>query len=263
MGASIGILVNFNKTYESAFASDANEVTGFINKQYNGVEYYFRLKQTNKKLAEENARLYETLKESYALPDTSAVTKIDSLLKDSLGRIRKFTFLPAKVVNNSVNEQNNYITLYRGSNQGVEKDMGVIGPEGIVGTVILVSENYCRVMSLINRFNKVSAMLKNNFYTGLVEWDGKSSQYVTLHGIPKSIAVKQGDSVLTSNLSGNFPPGLMIGTVDQISAESSSNFFTIRVKTSTNFYTLQYAYLVKNELWAEQKSLEAKTPKNQ
>lgn len=244
------------------FANNANEITGWFDKQYNSVQYYFHLKQTNERLAEENAMLRNSLKGSYENADTSTFIKIDTTLRDTLGRTRKFYFLPAKVVNSSVSEENNYITLHRGSNQGVRKDMGVISADGVVGKVVLVSENYSRVMSLLNRFSKVSAMLKNSSYTGLTEWDGKDPQYLTLHGIPKSVKIKKGDTVLTSNLSGNFPPAIMIGTISSIVVESSSNFYWLQVKTATNFYTLEYAYLVQNMLWDEQKKLESQSLKN-
>ena len=186
MGISLGILINYNQTYQAVFSNVANEATGKVGAQYNSIEYYFRLKKTNEALVAENAELRGLLKQSFEGPDTSSVIKIDSLLKDTLGRVRKFQFLPAKVVNNDISDQNNYITLYRGSKQGVTTDMGVIGPQGIVGRVILVSDNYCRVMSLLNRNTKVSAMTKNGFYTGLADWDGKDPRYITLHNIPKS-----------------------------------------------------------------------------
>jgi rod shape-determining protein MreC len=261
MGISLGVLINYNQTYQVVFSNIANETTGKVGAQYNAIEYYFRLKKTNEALAAENAELRGLLKSSFESPDTSTVIKIDSLLKDTLGRVRKFQFLPAKVVNNNVTDQNNYITLYRGSKQGVTKDMGVIGPQGIVGKVILVSDNYCRVMSLLNRNSKVSAMTKKGFYTGLADWDGKDPRYVTLHNIPKSAKVKIGDSVLTSNLSGSYPPGIMIGTVAAIQGDPASGFYELKLKTSTDFYSIQYAYLVENMIWAEQKELEAKTPK--
>jgi rod shape-determining protein MreC len=262
MGISLGVLINYNQTYQVVFSNIANETTGKVGAQYNAIEYYFRLKKTNEALAAENAELRGLLKSSFESPDTSTVIKIDSLLKDTLGRVRKFQFLPAKVVNNDVTDQNNYITLYRGSKQGVTKDMGVIGPQGIVGKVILVSDNYCRVMSLLNRNSKVSAMTKKGFYTGLADWDGKDPRYVTLHNIPKSAKVKIGDSVLTSNLSGSYPPGIMIGTVAAIQGDPASGFYELKLKTSTDFYSIQYAYLVDNMIWAEQKDLEAKTPKD-
>lgn len=261
MGVSLVILINYNQTYQVVFSNVANETTGSVGAKYNSIEYYFHLKKTNEALAAENAQLRGLLKSSFESPDTSTVIKIDSLLKDTLGRVRKFQFLPAKIVNNDISNQNNYITLYRGAKQGAKVDMGVIGPQGVVGKIILVSENYSRVMSLLNRNTKVSAMLKNGFYTGLVDWDGKDPRYVTMHNVPKSAKVKIGDSVLTSNLSGSFPPGIMIGTVAAIQGDPSSGFFELKAKTATDFYTIQYAYLVNNMIWTEQKELEAKTPK--
>lgn len=261
MGVALGILINYNKTYNAVFSNIANETTGSVGSQYNKVEYYFRLKKTNEELVAENAELRGLLKSSFESADTSTVIKIDSLLKDTLGRVRKFQFLPAKVVNNDVSDQNNFITLYRGSKQGITTDMGVIGPQGIVGKVILVSDNYCRVMSLLNRSSKVSAMTKKGFYTGLADWDGKDPRYITLHNIPKSAKVKIGDSVLTSNLSGSYPAGIMIGTIASVQGDPSSGFYELKIKTATDFYSLQYAYLVNNMIWAEQKDLETKTPK--
>lgn len=262
MGISLAILINYNQTYQVVFSNIANEATGKVGAQYNNIEYYFRLKKTNEALAAENAELRGLLRSSFEAPDTSTVIKIDSLLKDTLGRVRKFQFLPAKVVNNDVSDQNNYITLYRGEKQGAKVDMGVIGPEGVVGKVIMVSDNYCRVMSLLNRNAKISAMTKKDFYNGLVDWNGKDPGYVTMHNIPKSAKIKIGDSVLTSNLSGSYPPGIMIGTVAALEGDPASGFYELKLKTSTDFYSLQYAYLVENMIWTEQKQLEAKTPKD-
>jgi rod shape-determining protein MreC len=258
---SIAILIKYNKTYEAVFANTANEVTGSIDKRYNNVQYYLQLKQENERLAKQNAELLSSLTVSFKEDDSTQITKIDSLIRDTSGRIQKFIFLPAKVVNNSVTQENNYITIEKGSNQGVTKDMAVTGPDGIVGRVILVSENYSRVMSLLNHNSKVSVMLKKGGYAGIVDWDGKDPGYLVLHNITTSAKVAKGDTVITSNLSGNFPPGLMVGTVSQITTNPSSNFFTIKLKTATNFYNLQYAYLVQNMLWEEQRNLEAQTPK--
>ncbi len=262
-GICLAILVNYNKTYQAVFANTANEVTGRIDKQYNDVQYFFHLKETNRQLAEENVRLRNQLLENFRGADTGKIKHIDSTLRDTLGRLRIYTWLPAKVVSSSVSEENNYLTLLRGKNQGVVPDMAVVGPDGIVGKVILVSDNFSRVMSLLHHNSKVSAMLKKGGYNGIVEWDGKSSHYIIMKGISKSAAVQKGDTVLTSNLSGNFPPGLMVGTVAEVQASQESNFYTLKVKSATNFFNLQYAYLVENKMYQEQKKLEAQTPKNQ
>ncbi len=136
---SIIFLVKYNKTHEAVYAGIANEITGRINDQYNSLEYYFHLKQTNRQLQEENTRLKNLLAPNFEGADTARQKIIDSLVRDTAGRIRKFTWLSAKVVSNSISSQWNYITLHRGSLQGVKKDMAVIGPDGVVGTVIEVT----------------------------------------------------------------------------------------------------------------------------
>lgn len=261
-GTAIYILATYNKTHQAFFASAANEVTGSISSKYNAVDYYFRLKQTNDQLAAENARLHNELSTSFQNPDTARILKIDSLLKDTIGLVRKFNFLEAKVVNNSISDENNYMTIHRGALQGVKKGMAVIGPDGIVGSVTLVSDNYSRVMSLLNHKSKVSAMLKRGFYQGIIDWDGKDPQYVQLRNIPKSAQVRKGDSVLTSNLSGSFPPGLMVGIIAGIDSDPSTSFYILNIKTATNFFTVQYVYLTENLLGKEQEELETKTPKD-
>jgi rod shape-determining protein MreC len=259
---SLVLLVKFNQTHEAAYGAVANEVTGLVNVQYNKVQYFFHLKETNRKLQDENARLRNLLGANFENADTIKIAVIDSLANDTLGLRRKFLWLPAKVVSNTISSELNFLTLHRGALQGVKKDMAVIGPDGVVGIVIDVSQNYCRVMSVLNRNSRVSSMLKNGSASGSVEWDGRDPRYLTLKNIPKSLKVSKGDSVITSYYSVNFPPNIMVGTVHDIAVDPGSNFFTIRLRTATNFYSIQYAYIVENLQWEEQRRLEAGPLKN-
>lgn len=253
----IVILVNYNKTHEAVFKNLSMEATGWVDKQYSGVENYFRLKAENRRLADENNTLRNMLASNFSGPDTTKTFFIDSLIKDTTGKVRKFTWLPAKVINNSVSSQTNYITLERGTHQGVRKGMGVVAPgNSIVGVVVSVSENYSIVMSLLHRNNKVSSMLKKDKNAGTLEWDGKDPLELTLKNIPKSSKVAKGDTVLTSQYSSVFPFGLMVGKVTGIEADPSSNFFTLKVRPATNFSAIQYVYLVDNLLFGEQRELE-------
>lgn len=256
------MLSNTSTTHQSFFASAANNITGNINKEYSGFRDYFGLKEANRQLAAENARLHNMLASNFTGPDNTRETHIDSLLKDTLGHVRKFTWLPARVVGNSYTLQSNFITLERGTRQGVAKGMAVVGPQGIVGVVVDAYPNFSKVMSLLNRYSKVSGMLKKDKSAGSVEWDGADPGYLILRNVTKGAKVTRGDTVLTSTYSANFPPGLMIGTVAGISSESASNFYTLKIKTATNFFNLQYVYLIGNVRYAEQVQLEnaAKTP---
>lgn len=254
----IVLLSKSSKTHEAFFSSAANEVTGKINKRYYGVKDYLALKENNKQLVEENVRLKNLLLSNFQINDTSKIAFIDSLVTDSLNRYRKFTYLPAKVVGNSVTSNANYIMLERGTLQGVTKDMSVVSPAGIIGVVTDVSDNFSKVMSLLHKNTRVSAMLLKNSMSGDVEWDGKNAQFVTMKKVSKTAEVKIGDTVVTSNYSANYPSKLMIGTVVEITPEEANSYNNLKVKTAVNFYSLQYAYIIKNTYWAEQQALQQK-----
>jgi len=258
---AIVMLSSASKTHQSFFATAANEVTGGINKQYSGFRDYFALKETNRLLAEENVRLRNMLAANFVAPNTNKEVYVDTLVKDTLGRSRKFTWLPAKVVGNSYALQNNFITVERGSKQGVKKGMAAVSAAGIVGVVVETSPNFSKIMSLIHRSSKVSAMLKKDNSNGSLEWDGTDPGFLTLRNVTKGAKVIKGDSVMTSNYSANFPPKLLIGTVAEISSESSSNFYNLKIRTATNFFSLQYVYLIENVRYAEQVQLETNTTK--
>lgn len=261
--ASFILLVKYNEAHEAAYSNVASEVIGRLNLQFNNVQSYFKLKETNRQLSEENARLRNIMGINFEGPDTTRVAVLDSLVRDTLGRQRKYLWLPAKVVSNTTSSQTNFLTLHRGSNQGVARDMAVVGPDGVVGTVIDVSANYSRVMSVLHRNSKVSAMLKKGNVTGSVDWDGKDPHFLTLRNIPRSIPVAKGDTVVTSTYSANFPSHIMVGTIFSIGADPSSNSYTIKLRAATNFYNIQFVNVVQNVQWEEQRRLEAAPVKNQ
>jgi rod shape-determining protein MreC len=55
----------------------------------------------------------------------------------------------------------------------------------------------------------------------------------------------------------------MIGTVAEIVNDPSSNFYTLKLKTATNFFNVQYVNVVENLQLDERKALEEATQKNQ
>jgi rod shape-determining protein MreC len=161
------------------------------------------------------------------------------------------------VVGSFESTQTNYLTIHRGAQQGIRKDMGVIGPLGIVGRVVNVTENFAIVMSALSRQFKVKAKLKKSGENGTIEWDGLSARYVLMKDIPKSAGLAKGDSVLTSELSSIYPPNIMVGTIVGIVSDPSSNFFTIKLKTATNFLNVQYVYVIEDLQKEERVKLEA------
>jgi rod shape-determining protein MreC len=258
---ALSFLFRYNKFHEAAFLGLATEVTGRFNEKYNKVEYYFQLKKTNDSLAKDNVRMHQLLKENYEAPETGRKLFIDTANLDSLEKIRKYYFRDAKVVGSTTSLQTNYITIHRGSAQQIKPNMGVVSSQGIVGQVVNVSQNYAIVMSLFHRLFKVVVKLKHNNDRGTIEWDGLSPLYVTLKNIPKSVVVNKGDTVLTSQTSSLFPPNIMVGTVSEIIDDKSSNFYTLKIRPSTNFFNLEYVYVTENLQYDEQKNLEDSTRK--
>ncbi|HEY5407233.1 MAG TPA: rod shape-determining protein MreC [Ginsengibacter sp.] len=247
MGIALFMLFSYNRYQHTVYSAVAGEVTGKINKQYNDVEYYFQLKKTNDSLVKANANLYNKLKQDYDMPDTVSKLAIDTIQIDTVLHQRRYLYLPAKVVGNSVNQLNNYLQLHRGSQQGVSADLGVTDiNNSVVGTVVDVSKNYAVVMSLLHRLSNISAKLKKSGETGSVIWDGLQPNVVTLKDISKDVKVAIGDSVITSGLSDKFPFGLLIGTVKEVVNDKTSSTYIIKVKTAANFYNLQYVNIINN-----------------
>ena len=246
-GLCLFLVFNYNRFHNAVFMDIANEVTGKVYKQYNNVEYYFQLKRTNDSLVKANERLYNKLKQDFEMADTVNKIAIDTIRVDSLEKYRKYQYMEAKVVGNSVSLPYNYIQVHRGSAQGLQKDMGVINVNNaVVGTVIDVSPNYAIVMSMLHRQSSISAKLKKTGEVGNIIWDEKKPNIVLLKDIGKNAKVSKGDSVITSGFSEKFPAGLLIGTIDQIVEDKSSNVYTLKVKTAANFYTLEFVHIINN-----------------
>ena len=256
------MLFTYNKYHHTVYSSAANEVTGKVNKQVNNIEYYFHLKSVNDSLVSANEGLYNRLKENFSIPDTLDIIAIDSFLIDSVQTSRRYMYMQAKVVMNSVNQPNNYLQLHRGRNQGVKPDFGVINmSNAVLGTVMDVSDNYSVVMSLLHEQSNLSARLKRSGETGTVVWDGIDPQVLLLKDISKTVKIKSGDTVVTSGFSDKFPSGLLVGYVKDIINDKSMSTYTVRITPGANFETVQYAYVIDNLQKAEPGDLLKKVKK--
>lgn len=259
---ALSMLFRYNKFHQATYMNVASEVTGKFYVRYNNIETFFSLQKQNERLRQQNADLLNRLKEDFEYPDSSKQLVTDSFRVDSLEQYRKFLYLPAKIIGNSVSAQNNFITLHRGSNQGVGLNMAVIGAQGVVGKIVNVSPNMSVAMSLLHRKNSVVAVLKKGGGFGEVTWDGKDPHYVTLNNVPRTQKVVKGDTVVTSAYSDIFPPGKLVGYVQQVTEDKSSSTYSIKVKTATDFYSVQHAFIVKNLQKAELDSLMQKVKKD-
>ncbi|MEI7470711.1 MAG: rod shape-determining protein MreC [Chitinophagaceae bacterium] len=245
------------------FSKTALEVTGNISSRYNRVQYYFLLDKTNDELLKANERLLNQQKQNFSQPDTGNLLSAGPGINDTLSANRKWLYHAAKVVQQSIIQQNNYVIIHRGSNQQLRNDLGVVDiNNGVVGKIVETSENFSAIMSLLHKDSKVSAKLfKYPDVAGTIFWDGKTPNIVELIGIPKSLKVAKGDSVITSGLTATYPAGYMIGQVAEVSPDKSSSNYQIKIKTTVNFYNVQMVYAIDNLEQDEIKALEKKLEK--
>ena len=257
---SLWFLFNYNRFHRAKFLGIANEMTGNINSKYKKVEDYFNLKEENRRVHRLNDSLLNLIPQNFMRRERGTQFVKDSIPYDTAGHYRRYLSRPATVVYNTINAQKNYIQINRGANQGIKDNMAVIGSDGcVVGVVVNVSPNFSQVMSLLHVQSTVSVALKKSGDFGMVEWDGKDPRYLQLKRIPKTAEVVIGDTVLTSSVSFNFPPGYMVGTITNIKLDNTSGMYLLKVKTGANFYNLQQVHVIENIEYDEQTRLNAET----
>lgn len=245
-GFSIYLIVHYSNYHKAVFSKTANQLTGKVNEQFSRVEYYFQLKKTNDSLVAANTKLYNKLKADFEMPDTSSNFIIDSLKIDSIEQFRRYHYFPAKVVYNSVAAQNNFVVLNRGASQQIKEGMGVIDPNrAVVGIVTEVSAGFAVVMSLLHKDSRLSGKLLKGQESGILSWDGKIPNIISLSGISKGAKVVKGDTVIFSGLStSSIPKGMIIGRVQEIRSDKSTNNYLIKIKTAANFHNLEDVYII-------------------
>lgn len=250
---SITLLVNSTYYQSSAILKTGSRFTGRFYTSISNATDYLKLRITNDQLARENAMLRQMKGVSFLKNDTSSFWVQDTLYK------QQYQYIVSKVVLNTVGKRNNYIMLDKGSRSGIQKDMAVITSNGIVGTVVNVSENFSWVMSMLNKHTRVSGRIIKNNQMGTIVWNGIDHLYGTLTDIPAHVKITKGDTIVSSGYSYIFPAGLMIGTITDFRVEQGDHFYTIPFKFSVDFNALQYVYVVKNLMKDEQESLEKST----
>lgn len=258
---SLSMVVTYNNYQRATFLDSSNFFSGTLFEEFSSFFQIFEFRQVNIKLAEENAVLRAALQDQFLKRDHGLYHSTDSIY---LPRIAKdssiravYRFTTARVINNSVNQQHNFITLNKGRHDGIKPDMGVIANGQVVGLVANVSENFSTVISLLNSRWKISAKIKRNDYFGSLSWDGKDYRRVQLNEIPYHVPVQNGDTVVTTGYASSFPEGIMIGTISDFSIGTGSNFYKIEVMLAADFKHLVIVGLVENKQQFEIKQLES------
>lgn len=238
----LGLVITINqKNYQKvAFVNSANTISGGTFSMVSGVTSYFNLKNVNESLAIENASLRAILPSSLEKINGDYIQVDDTLYH------QKYIYRVANVVGNTVNKQNNYITINLGSEDGIKTEMGVISSEGVVGIVKAVSDNYATVLSFLHPKSSVSVRMKSSGVLGHLQWTRDRIDEAYINGVLITTKVNDGDSVVTSGLSSLFPEGLHLGNIVDIENNLETQSQQIKVKLNVQFNALRKVYVVEN-----------------
>jgi rod shape-determining protein MreC len=245
---AVSMGVRYNLYQKAGFVAITENIASFFNESISSFNDYFDLVETNRKLSLENTLLKNQLQRVYRSDDLFFFGENDTIHR------QKYFFTSARVISNTVTRMHNFISLDKGRDQGIEPDMGVVCPEGIVGVTTGVTRNFTSVLSVLNLNFHVSAKLKKNDYFGNISWDGRDYRTVILSDIPYHVNVAEGDTIVTSGYSAIFPEGIPVGTVEKATVENG-NFYNIRVRLFTDFRHLTYVDVIRNLQKEEQQKL--------
>lgn len=256
--SALVIYIKYNSFQKATFINSTNEVSATLYEKVSEFNSYLSLREVNDSLSLENARLKSQLKSSFLVDTVTKKIIIDSTYK------QQYTYIPAKVISNSVNMRNNYLTINMGSRAGIAKGMGVTSASGVVGIVEHVSPLFSVIRSLLHKETIISAMIARTKDQGSFKWgDDLDPTTGLLYDVSNSAQPKKGDWVVTSDAS-LFPAGITIGKISNLQSKKGGGFFlNMDVKLSVDFSKLQYVTVIYNKFALEQLGLEAQEKKDE
>jgi rod shape-determining protein MreC len=247
----------YNAYQHTLYFNTTNQWAATILSTTHEVKSYHQLRIVNETLARENAQIRTELLRLKS--QQQPASKLPYFVSDAM--LNRYQALACRVIDQSTQMSQNYLTIDKGRLDGIQPGMAVISSTGVVGKIMSCTENLSLVVSVLHTSNSVSAKLKRSGELGYIKWPGYQSEVAELMDVSKYKKVVKGDTVVTSDYNAVFPPNIPIGIVAKVGLEKDDTFHDIKVMLFTQFATLQYVYVIKNHLAAQQVKLEATKPK--
>lgn len=243
---SFNLVLRYQLYQHSFYFNQSVSFFRTIDQSRTNLTEYLSLRQENTYLKEENAQLRQRLKENY-LPKFNRFDSTFTDTSNSAASEQIFSYFPAEVIRNSTNKRDNFFYINQGANQGIEVGMAVLSPKGVAGVVITTSDNFARVMSVLNSKFEITPFIPElRLRQGVLKWEGNDARYGYLKEVNRSEDVKKGQILLSSNYSNIFPPGIPLAKVIEANKALQQQYQRIKISYATDFSRLHYVYCVKN-----------------
>ena len=243
--ASLVLLFQYNSYQGSVWFSTANAVNGRILAWDAEIESYFSLTKANEELTQRNLYLEQQVR--------ALSGKITEITQDSgwtkrgqMALLKDYRLIPAKVVSSTLNRHDNLITIDKGYEDGVRKDMGVVCGNGVVGIVYLASDHYSVVIPTLNTASNISCAIHGRGYFGYLRWTGGDTKAAYVDDIPRHAHFRLYENVETSGYSSVFPPGILVGRIQHVYNSADGVSYRLQIVLSTDFGTLRNVCVIDN-----------------
>ena len=239
------LLFQYNSYQGSVWFSTANAVNGRVLAWDAEIEAFFSLSKANEELTQRNLYLEQQVK---ALSDKIVETTQDSgwIKRGQLALLKDYKLIPAKIGSNTLNRHDNLITIDKGYEDGVRKDMGVACGNGVVGIVYLTSAHYSIVIPAINTASNLSCAIQGRGYFGYLHWTGGDTKTAYVDDIPRHAHFRLYENVETSGYSSVFPPGILIGRIQHVYNSPDGVSYRLKVVLSTDYGRLRNVCVIDN-----------------
>ena len=210
---------------------------------------------------------YTTLQEiSVVLDENKELkSKVDDLTEENnqlrqdtyeLSRLRElyeldekypgYTKVGARIIEVTTDNWSKAFKVDKGSDDGIKKDMNVIAGGGLVGIVADVGKNYSIIKTVVEDNNSVSGMLIDTDDTCIVEGDIELSDsgLIKLTHFKSDITVRDGDKIVTSNISDKYLQGILIGYAKDVEPDSNNLTQSGYLVPAVDFNNLQEVLII-------------------
>ena len=247
---SFRIFISNHFVAESNLSKKMTAISSEVFDREKKIKEYFFLKETNKKLLESNQKL---IKKNLLLTkylETSQYTVSNTPTDSNI-------IIQTKILRNSWNKKQNFMTVNAGEFNNLKSNMGVISTDNsLVGITHTTINHFATVITLINTDLMISAKIKNSGHYGSLNWNGENPNTMQLYDIPKHAMIKIGDTIVTSGYSNIIPVNIDIGTISEYQPDQNTNFLNISIDLFVDFTNIESVYIIDSEFKSDRKSIE-------
>lgn len=248
---AIGYYAHSSHFTQARILTQSNRLAGGIHSAFSGVKRFFALPAENRQLLERVVALENELS---LHREQALYAALDTVGSPVTGPYRYTT---ARVVSNSINRQENLLTLNKGFDYEVAPETAVVTPSGaMVGYVIGCSERYSVAMSILNTAFRASGEVAGDGHFGSLYWDGFDAEHIRMRDLSKYASVERGDSIVSTSFSRYFPAGILIGTVEEFELNETRTAYDVRIRLAADMTALHDVVLIKNQDSDEQWQLQ-------